>query len=535
MKTITIIFLLALTFECSSQIQEEGTFSQQVWMKTYNGPASGDDRPEAIAIDNNENVIVIGTCDILTSDEDYVTIKYNSSGDKLWERRYDYNNSKDEAYAVTTDKSGNIYVTGHSGSSIATIKYNSSGTIVWEKRYTAPGGGYHEGRSIVVDTNGNVFIAARTDHDCTTIKYSTFGVLQWVSRYYAPNSEHNEGTNIGVDASGNVYTSGNSYGENSWDFLTIKHNSAGEIQWVRRYDGPSHSMDILGGFAVDDIGNIYITGQSRGNATFDDYVTIKYSSDGRQLWLKKYAGPSTSTDEANSLAIDASGNVYVTGFSDGFETGGRDIATIKYNSAGVQQWLKHYNGEAGNTDQGTKIVVDISGNVYVIGSSAGANFDYDYVTIKYNSSGNEKWVRKYSGSRTDHPLAIAVDKKKNVYVTGFSTSPDLYKDIRTIKYSQNPYAIQNRVGIPNTFSLSQNYPNPFNPVTKISFSIPNNSYTKLTVYDISGKQVAELINSELDAGSYNIDFDASHLSSGTYFYRMESGSFAEVKKMVLVK
>ncbi len=89
--------------------------------------------------------------------------------------------------------------------------------------------------------------------------------------------------------------------------------------------------------------------------------------------------------------------------------------------------------------------------------------------------------------------------------------------------------------MPNTFSLSQNYPNPFNPVTKISFSIPNNSYTKLVVYDISGKQVAELVNNTLDAGTYDIDFDASQLSSGTYFYRIEAGEFTEVKKMILVK
>ena len=106
----------------------------------------------------------------------------------------------------------------------------------------------------------------------------------------------------------------------------------------------------------------------------------------------------------------------------------------------------------------------------------------------------------------------------------------------------------NRNGTPSEFSLSQNYPNPFNPVTKISFSIPDNSYTKLTVYDISGKQVAELVNGELDAGSYNIDFDASHLSSGTYFYRIVVGelrnksgntnngvSFTDVKKMIVLK
>jgi hypothetical protein len=89
--------------------------------------------------------------------------------------------------------------------------------------------------------------------------------------------------------------------------------------------------------------------------------------------------------------------------------------------------------------------------------------------------------------------------------------------------------------IPREFSLGQNYPNPFNPVTKISFSIPQSANTKLTVFDISGKQVAELVNNTLNAGTYNVDFDAGNLGSGVYFYKIEAGKFSETRKMILVK
>ena len=89
--------------------------------------------------------------------------------------------------------------------------------------------------------------------------------------------------------------------------------------------------------------------------------------------------------------------------------------------------------------------------------------------------------------------------------------------------------------IPNKYSLSQNYPNPFNPTTKISFDLPKQGFVTLKVYDVLGKEVAKLVNEQRNAGSYIIDFNASHLSSGVYYFRIESGEFMQVKKMVLIK
>ena len=89
--------------------------------------------------------------------------------------------------------------------------------------------------------------------------------------------------------------------------------------------------------------------------------------------------------------------------------------------------------------------------------------------------------------------------------------------------------------LPSKFSLYQNYPNPFNPSTKIKFDIPKQGNVKLTVYDISGKEVNVLVNSELKAGSYEYNFDGSGLSSGVYFYKLQSGGFIKTERMVLVK
>ena len=96
------------------------------------------------------------------------------------------------------------------------------------------------------------------------------------------------------------------------------------------------------------------------------------------------------------------------------------------------------------------------------------------------------------------------------------------------------------VGIHNTqtpvqYKLSQNYPNPFNPSTSIRFEIPKSGFVKLAVYDILGKEVATLVNDKREAGSYYVDFNASGLSSGVYFYKLITNDFTDIKKMMLLK
>jgi flagellar hook assembly protein FlgD len=85
------------------------------------------------------------------------------------------------------------------------------------------------------------------------------------------------------------------------------------------------------------------------------------------------------------------------------------------------------------------------------------------------------------------------------------------------------------------FTLFQNYPNPFNPETKIQFWIPKSGNVKLTIYDVSGRQIDELVNRKLNAGTFEVTWNGSNLSSGIYFYKLVAEGFAETKKMIMVK
>jgi uncharacterized delta-60 repeat protein len=422
-----------------------------LWERRYNGPGNGNDVANAITLDGQGNVYVTGSSYGWTFD--YATIKYSSSGVQQWvSRYYGPGVSDDYATAIAVDGDVNVYVTGYSVASgtsydYATIKYNNSGVQQWVARYNGPGNNLDQATTLAVDASGNVYVTGTsygsgTYGDYATIKYNNSGVQQWVARYNGPGNNLDQATALAVDASGNVYVTGTSYGSGtSYDYATIKYNSSGDQQWVTRYNGPGNSGDGATALSVDASGNVYVTGDNCDSSPFSDYATIKYNSSGAQQWVARYNGPDNSWDQATSLSIDGSGNVYVTGRSVGSGTNDDDYATIKYNSSGVQQWVSRYNGPGNSLDRATALSIDASGNVYVTGNSYGSGTYYDNstITIKYNSSGVQQWVARYNGpgNSSDYATALSVDASGNVYVTGYSYGSGTASDYATIKYNSS--------------------------------------------------------------------------------------------------
>jgi hypothetical protein len=321
------------------------------------------------------------------------------------------------------------------------------------------------------------------------------------------------------------------------DYATIKYNSAGVQQWAARYNGPGNVDDRALQIALDTSGNVYVTGYSGAGASNADYATIKYNSAGVQQWAARYNGTGNGDDGGYSIALDGSGNVYVTGFSLGSGSG-YDLVTLKYNSAGVQDWIKRYNGTGNGNDYGFSVAVDGSGNVYAAGTRRGIGTFDDFVTVKYNTSGAQQWVQTYNGpgNSADDATSIKVDMQGFVYVTGHSTGiSGHFDDYTTIKYSQSIGIKIISSEIPKEFSLSQNYPNPFNPATNIKFQIPKSEFVNMVEYDILGRELATLVNEELKPGTYEASWDASNYPSGAYFYKLTTADYTETKKMMLIK
>jgi uncharacterized delta-60 repeat protein len=429
-------------------------FAQSVdtaWVRRYNGPISDYDAAKAIVVDSSGNVYVTGGSKGSGTDWDYATIKYNSNGDTAWVRRYNGpSDSTDSPQAIAVDVSGNVYVTGGSyggatRSDYATIKYFPNGDTAWVRRYNGPSNDYDYANALATDGSGNVYVTGTIvvsyeNYDYATIKYYPDGDTAWVRSYNGPGNGYDYASAITVDDSGNVYVTGSSVGSGtSYDYAIIKYYPNGNTAWVKRYNGPGNSEDWTRAVALDSSGNVYVTGGSDGITTSLDYATIKYKPNGDTAWVRRYNGPENLGDYAFAITVDGSGNVYVAGVSYGDSTS-NDYVTIKCFPNGDTVWVRRYNGPENGFDWSWTIAVDGSGNVYVAGYSMGSGTDFDYCTIKYDSSGNECWVRRYNSpdNLIDQATALAVDGSGSVYITGFSQQTSGYYnyDYATIKYVQ---------------------------------------------------------------------------------------------------
>ncbi len=425
------------------------------WVRRYNGYEDYSDVAGAIAVDSCGNVYVTGYSGNGTN-YDYATIRYYPNGDTAWVRRYNGpGNGDDYAYAIVVYGCDNIYVTGGSYGNgtnydYATIEYDSSGYEIWVRRYNEPGNGWDEARAIAIDSLGNVYVTGTSSGDYATIKYYPNGDTAWVRR--CPGGEAYA---IAVDDSGNVYVTGDRLsGGTGYDYVTIKYAPNGNELWVESYNGPENKDDFANAIAVDDSGNVYVAGWSYDSATNYDYATIRYYPNGDTAWVRKYNGPGNSEDIAGFIAVDGSDNVYVTGASYGSGTN-NDYCTIKYDASGNELWVKRYNGPTNNHDVAWGIAVDGSGNVYVTGYSWSSGTNYDYTTIKYDTNGNELWVQIYNGpgNSTDNVYDIAIDGSGNVYVTGRSVGTGTSYDYATIKYVQFLRGDTNGDGVINTTDI----------------------------------------------------------------------------------
>ncbi len=534
----SILILITVLFICSPR--DSNSQVSQEWAKRLNSTGTANDYAAALTYDAAGNVYVTGQ-----ANGNYMTVKYSPLGDTLWKAVYNGPaNDADYTTSIAVDNAGNVYVTGRSfgngtETDFATIKYDAAGNELWAQRYNGSNNSDDAGISVAVDPSGNVYAGgwasgSNGNTDYMIIKYSASGSQLWARSYNGPNNGNDFMNAMVMDASGNIYATGKSRGVSNDDYATVKYSPAGTLLWSARYQGSG--VDEALGLTVDQQGNVIVTGSSVA-LNGKDYTTVKYNNAGVQQWLKRYNRTASTEDIPVGVVSDNTGNIYITGFCTGSGTTTFDYITLKYNSNGDQQWVKTFNsGLVGVDDKASSIDIDQTGNIYVTGSTISSGSDFDFGTVKYSSSGEVLWSILYENilAVDDKAVMVKADNNGNVYVTGTSSGFSGI-DFLTVKYSQPIGITPISTEVPDGFELGQNYPNPFNPKTNVKIQMPKSGFVKLAVFDITGKEVAVLVNENLNAGTYNVDFDASQLASGTYFYRIETGNFTEVKKMVLVK
>lgn len=431
------------------------SFGERQWGTYYGG--SGYDISQSCSVDNFGNVFIAGYTEIFSGAaiatsgshqsthgggiDDAFLVKFNSSGIRLWGTYYG-GTGDERGNSCFADPSGNIYLAGYTASStgaiIATpgshqstfgggpydaflVKFNSDGIRQWGTYYGGSGG-YDIGHSVTVDDSGNVYMAGRTstvsgfsiatpsshqnthggDDDAFLVKFNSSGIRQWGTYIGGAGTDH--GYSCAVDYSGNVYLAGNTrttstteiatlgshqsiHGGN-WDAFLVQFNASGQRQWGTYYGGVANENG--NSCAVDPNGNVYLAGD---------------------------AGLSTGTIIATSGSHQ---NIHEGGTYDAF--------LAIFNSAGIRQWGTYYGGAL--TDQGESCAIDISGNIYLAGSTSSNSGTFIATSDSHQSM--------YGGASKDAFLV-----KFNSCLTPPSQTPYITGDTIVCSGSSLNYSVSN--------------------------------------------------------------------------------------------
>lgn len=465
------------------------------------------------------------------SGHDIVLTKYkysSNSGEKLWHRTYNFANGDDKAYGITLDASGNVYVCGHitdanSELDFVVIKFDSSGTIntVFNSEYP----GDDAATEILCDNNFIYTMGYKVD--ITGLNTTTDMMM------------------INMDINLNA---------NTPVVLSIPDKSEVPLGFIIAEQAPLSFPPVFS--KVASIGyqeNYQINNNDR------NYVVVYF--EGNTLKWDSYFGADTTEDVGTGITTDMNGNIVVTGYTQIFEDD-YDFASLKFNVLnGDPIWGSPVLYDDNNGEDKANSI-DMKNGIYTVTGFSQNNETSQYITTTFyddNVSGPEGWTSSFIPSYLSQGTPVFTDFSAKSYILADSSVftltfawnalTSVYSFVKYDKYGEiistgeagdNQEILKNGINSsPDKFVLSQNYPNPFNPQTNIRFSLPDESFVTLTVYDMLGREVSRLVNGNLKSGIHSVQFNGSDLSSGIYFYKLtalsKNQSFEMIKKMTLIK
>ncbi len=476
--TIAVFFLL---LDCSLA-QAPDT----MWTKTFGGVES--DWGNSVRQTNDSGYIITGfTTSFGAGLDDVWLIKTDDSGDTLWTKTFG-GSSNDRGYSVQQTTDGGYIIAGMTESygvnfyAVWLIKTDGSGDTLWTKIL----GSYADWSNSVMQTfDGGYIIAGKTS----------------------------------------------SFGNISGDVWLIKTNDSGDTLWTKTYGG----ADGEAAWSVEqttDSGYIIIaTTQSFGAGLIDSWL-IKTDDSGDTLWTKTFGG--ISDDWCGSVQQTTDGGYIICGRTESFGAGSNDGWLIKTDDSGNTLWTKIYGGNSSDVLSSVQQTQD--GGYIITGytESFGSGWQDGWL-IKTDESGDTLWTKSIGGSSQEFCSSVEQTQDGGYIITGIKNT-GVSADVWLIKTTPDVSDVESKSNlIPSDLSLHQNYPNPFNPSTKISWQVPVGSHQTLKIYDVLGNNVATLVDEYKPAGSYTVEWSATGLPSGIYFYQLRTDRMIETKKMILMK
>ncbi len=547
------LLVLALLLGSSQAFSQTWDWPAQV--ATFSTGGFGTNKVVGVTVDASENIYVIGDYgdSVLIGGikvkgfgigaEMYVA-KFNSSGTAAWVKSFGSSGFLDQSIDITNDPLGNVYVCGSffgnwdfgtvqfpfGSATVGIAKYNSNGDVLWAKKVpvaTSGPGGIHYGGNHVYTAVGR-----------TLAKFTLDGDTVWTRTIPTNPSYFVQYRDVKVDIWGCVLVTGQFKGTltfgsttltsssiNDPDIFLVMYDANGTVEWAKQAGAVSTpgQEDIGQAIATTEHGDVYLVGQYWGKAGFDsDSISAgssilgmfiaKYSNTGVFQWVKGSSGPNGATAYANGVRILSNDDILVAGsYSLGITiadttfniSGGADVLVLRLAPDGTRRWARRSDTNVTSASS-LCLATNVSGTAAYTGGQFSSAFKIGATTMTIAAGVTDGWL----GKMTINTLTA---------VREITDTP-----------------------LPRSSSMSQNYPNPFNPTTTIEFRIHETTRAKVTVYNLLGQRVRDLVDQDLAAGTYSTEWDGRDLTgqqvpSGVYFYKLQAGSYVESRKMTLLK
>lgn len=372
----------------------------KVWTRTWAGPGGGPDYGNKVAIDPTGNIVVGADTLGIGTDYDLTTLEYDPDGNLLWARRFNGTGNGYDGmgggWSLAIGSAGEVFIGGYTFDAVNSfdsliLKYDTNGTLLWQATYDGEEHLLDDNYGLVLDASGDVYAGAETTstekgRNILALKYDgASGNLLWEVGYDSPPAASADSVNaIDIDASANVYVVG--FGPDSGtgdDMVTMKVDTDGVLQWVRRYDGPANRDDRPWDVAVSPAGLVVVAGFSN-NRWESSATTVAYDTLGNLVFVQRFESASVyyGDDEIFDVELDAAGNIWMTGSGWNGPEHGHDTFLLEYAPDGTPLFQDVHDGTGHADDTGFGLAIR-GNNVWVGGLSQRGERRVDTLVMRY--------------------------------------------------------------------------------------------------------------------------------------------------------
>ncbi len=451
---------------------------------------------------------------------------------------------QDGAFSIARTQDGGLILTGFNSSlntnhtnDVLLLKTDASGNQLWMQTFGAALN--DRGRCVRQTSDGGFIIGGMTEPSpqlfhALLVRTDSIGNILWQRTFDLGDDTRvhsvRQTSDGGFILAGQAWLGSPTFG--SYDMYLVKTDAAGNVQWQRTFeynDNFSPGADVaLSVQQLPDHG--YIIGGTTNSSVWASYL-IRTDSLGTPVWSRVY--DTLSVNECTDVIATSDGGFLLVGGRVDFNTD-VDVLLIKIDAGGNPVWQRTYGGT--NSDQANSVRQLPDGGFVIAGQtgSFGAG-QFDVYVLRTNAAGDTLWTRTFGGPNDDRGFSVEV-VSDGVVVGGWAWSfGGGQGDAYLLKLQDPVLDVQDSHALPQSARLYQNYPNPFNPSTRIPFSVRGSGFVSLKVYDVLGREVATLVNDNLQPGTYEVTWDATHQTSGVYFYQLKTDGVVATKRMAMVR